>query len=68
MELELLASPLATFKIDGNIMSTICWRRVLKLYFLEVELQGGVLPRGYRSIRSDLREGTPRTRGPNVAH
>ena len=39
MELELLASPLATFKIDGNIMSTIHWRRVLKLYFLEVELQ-----------------------------
>ena len=39
MELELLASPLATFKIDGNIMSTIPWRRVLKSYFLEVELQ-----------------------------
>ena len=39
MELELLASHWQLLKLDGNIMSTICWRRVLKLYFLEVELQ-----------------------------
>ena len=39
MELELLASHWQLLKLDGNIMSTIHWRQVLKLYFLEVELQ-----------------------------
>ena len=56
MELELIASHWQLSKIDGNIMSTIPWRRVLKSYFLEVELQamnplrrrgGCVLPRRY---------------------